>query len=123
MGLEERDLLDLVALGTVADLAPLLGEKIVSWFQRGLEELRRPRRPGIQAMLEEARLAPSKIDATAIGFVLGPRLNAAGRLATAETSYRLLTAGDSLTARPLAEELGRLEPRTPTANGRVGGAS
>jgi single-stranded-DNA-specific exonuclease len=105
--LEERALLDLVALGTVADLAPLLGENRFL-VQRGLAELRRPQRPGVQAMLEEARLAPAKIDSTAIGFVLGPRLNAAGRLATAETSYRLLTAADPLTARPLAEELGRL---------------
>ena len=105
--LEERDLLDLVALGTVADLAPLLGENRFL-VQRGLAELKRPRRAGIQAMMEEARLNPAKVDATAIGFVLGPRLNAAGRLATADTSYRLLTAPDPLTARPLAEELGRL---------------
>jgi single-stranded-DNA-specific exonuclease len=105
--LEQQELLDLVALGTVADLAPLLGENRFL-VQCGLAELRRPQRPGIQAMLEDARLAPGKVDATAIGFVLGPRLNAAGRLATAETSYRLLTAPDALTARPLAGELGRL---------------
>jgi single-stranded-DNA-specific exonuclease len=105
--LEERDLLDLVALGTVADLAPLLGENRFL-VQRGLAELKRPRRAGLQAMMEEARLNPAKVDATAIGFVLGPRLNAAGRLASADTSYRLLTAPDPLTARPLAEELGRL---------------
>jgi single-stranded-DNA-specific exonuclease len=105
--LEERDLLDLVALGTVADLAPLLGENRFL-VQRGLAELKRPRRAGIQAMMEEARLNPAKVDSTAIGFILGPRLNAAGRLTTADTSYRLLTAPDPLTARPLAEELGRL---------------
>jgi single-stranded-DNA-specific exonuclease len=58
--------------------------------------------------MEEARLNPAKVDATAIGFVLGPRLNAAGRLATADTSYRLLTAPDAMLARPLAQELGRL---------------
>ncbi len=104
---DERSLLDLVALGTVADLAPLVGENRFL-VQRGLVELRRPQRPGIQAMLEEARLAPANVDATAIGFILGPRLNAAGRLATAEISYRLLTAPDALAARPLAEELGRL---------------
>ena len=105
--LREEDLLDLVALGTVADLAPLLGEN--RWLvQRGLAELNRPRRPGIQAMLEEARLAPGKVDATAIGFVLGPRINAAGRLAHANQAYALLTAADPLTARPLAEELGEL---------------
>ena len=105
--LEERDLLDLVALGTVADLAPLLGENR-SLVQRGLAELNRPRRPGIQAMLEEAKVAPGKVDATAIGFVLGPRINAAGRLKHANLSYELLTAPDTLTARPLAEELAAL---------------
>lgn len=105
--LEERDLLDLVALGTVADLAPLLGENRFL-VQRGLVELRKPRRPGVQAMLEEARLKPERVDATAIGFILGPRLNAAGRLHTAEISYQLLTAADALVARPLAEALGRL---------------
>jgi single-stranded-DNA-specific exonuclease len=105
--LEERDLLDLVALGTVADLAPLLGENRFL-VQRGLAELRKPRRPGIQAMLDDARLAPRKVDATAIGFVLGPRLNAAGRLDTADISYQLLTAPDALTAQPLAEKLSHL---------------
>jgi single-stranded-DNA-specific exonuclease len=105
--LAERDLLDLVALGTVADLAPLLGENR-ALVQRGLVELNKPRRPGIQAMLEEARLAPDKVDATAIGFVLGPRINAAGRLAHANQAYALLTAADPLAAVPLAEELGEL---------------
>jgi len=105
--LEERDLLDLVALGTVADLAPLLGENR-SLVQRGLAELNKPRRPGIQAMLEEAKVMSGKVDATAIGFVLGPRINAAGRLKHAKLSYDLLTAPDSLTARPLAEELAAL---------------
>jgi single-stranded-DNA-specific exonuclease len=105
--LKEEDLLDLVALGTVADLAPLLSENR-SLVQRGLAELNRPRRPGIQAMLEEASLAPGKVDATAIGFVLGPRINAAGRLAHANLSYDLLTAPDVLAARPLAVELAAL---------------
>ena len=105
--LEDRDLLDLAALGTVADLAPLLGENR-SLVRRGLAELNQPRRPGIQAMLEDAKLAPGKVDATAIGFVLGPRINAAGRLAHANQAYDLLTARDSLTARPLAENLSTL---------------
>lgn len=105
--LREEDLLDLVALGTVADLAPLLGENR-ALVQRGLAELNHPRRPGIQAMLEEAKLAAGKVDATAIGFVLGPRINAAGRLAHANQAYELLTAADALAARPLAEALGAL---------------
>lgn len=105
--MEESALLDLVALGTVADLAPLLGENR-TLVQRGLAALNKPQRPGIQAMLEEAKLAPGKVDATAIGFVLGPRVNAAGRLATAKLSYDLLTAPDGLSARPLAEQLADL---------------
>jgi len=108
--LTESDLLDLVALGTVADLAPLLGENR-SLVQRGLAELNQPRRPGIQAMLEEARLLPGRVNAMVIGFILGPRLNAAGRLKTAETSYKLLTTPDALFARSLAEELGHLNRR------------
>ncbi len=107
VALQERDLLDLVALGTVADLAPLLGENR-SLVQRGLAELNKSRRPGIQAMLEEAKLTPGKVDATAIGFVLGPRINAAGRLASAEISYNLLMAPDMETAKPLAKQVADL---------------
>jgi len=107
VGLEERDLLDLVALGTVADLAPLIGENR-ALVQRGLVELNRPRRPGIQAMLAEAGIEPGRVDATVIGFVLGPRINAAGRLDTAQHSYDLLTAADVLTAKGLAERLSQL---------------
>ncbi|OIO88913.1 MAG: single-stranded-DNA-specific exonuclease RecJ [Anaerolineae bacterium CG2_30_64_16] len=107
VGLEERDLLDLVALGTVADLAPLIGENR-ALVQRGLVELNRPRRPGIQAMLAEAGIEPGRVDATVIGFVLGPRINAAGRLDTAQHSYDLLTAPDILAAKGLAERLSQL---------------
>ena len=107
LALTESDLLDLVALGTVADLARLLGENR-ALVHRGLVELNKPRRAGVQAMLEEARLQPGRIDATAIGFVLGPRLNAAGRLKTAALSYGLLTARDALYARDLAGQLGQL---------------
>jgi single-stranded-DNA-specific exonuclease len=110
VALEESDLVDLVALGTVADLAPLLGENR-SLVQRGLVELNRARRPGIQALLSEAGLRPGRTDSAAVGFVLGPRLNAAGRLSTAEISYRLLTAPDQWIAAPLASELGRLNAR------------
>jgi len=110
LNLAETDLIDLVALGTVADLAPLLGENR-SLVQRGLLELGSAQRPGIRALCEESGLRPGKVDAAAIGFVLGPRLNAAGRLSTAEISYRLLTAPDPWIAAPLASELGRLNSR------------
>jgi len=102
---EEQDLLDLVALGTVADLAPLLGENR-ALVSRGLEQLNQARRPGIAAMLQEAGLKPGQINATTVGFVLGPRLNAAGRLDDAIASYNLLTTSSVLEANMLAQQLG-----------------
>ena len=102
---EEEDLLDLVALGTVADLAPLIGENR-TLVSRGLEKLREARRPGVAAMLEEAALQPDQVGATAIGFVLGPRLNAAGRLDDAIASYNLLTTSSVEEATALAQQLG-----------------
>ena len=107
LSLGETDLLDLVALGTVADVASLLGENR-SLVQRGLIEINRARRPGVLAMLDEARLLPGRVDATTIGYVLGPRINAAGRLASAGIAYRLLTAPDAMSARAIATQLGEL---------------
>lgn len=102
---QEEELLDLVALGTVADLAPLIGENR-ALVCRGLEQLQKRQRPGIAAMLEEAGLEPEQVDATAIGFVLGPRLNAAGRLDHAMASYKLLTTPSIEEAVGLAQQLG-----------------
>jgi len=104
--LSEKDLLDLVALGTVADLAPLVEENR-SLVRQGLEKLRHPQRPGVQALFQEAGLPPARVDATAIGFILGPRLNAAGRMAHAIKSYELLTASRPDEALRLAEVLGK----------------
>ena len=102
---QEEDWLDLVALGTVADLAPLIGENR-ALVSRGIEELNEARRPGIAAMLKEAELEPGQVDAGKIGFVLGPRLNAAGRLDDAVASYNLLTTSSVEEADALAEQLG-----------------
>ena len=102
---QEEDLLDLVALGTVADLAPLTGENR-ALVSRGLEKLNATKRPGIAAMLKEAGLAGTRVDTTKIGFVLGPRLNAAGRLDDAIASYNLLTTPSEDEAAALAQQLG-----------------
>jgi len=101
----EQDLLDLVALGTVADLAPLIGENR-ALVSRGLEQLNQARRPGIAAMLEEARIEPGQVSAGTVGYVLGPRLNAAGRLDNAMASYNLLTTSSAEEAERLAQQLG-----------------
>jgi single-stranded-DNA-specific exonuclease len=111
--LAEDSLLDLVALGTVADLAPLLGENR-ALVRRGLEALNRPSRSGIEALMADAGLRRGEVDATAIGFRLGPRLNAAGRLETAMLAYRLLTSDNLLETRDLAQQLGQLNERRQT---------
>ena len=98
------DVLDLVALGTVSDLAPLTGEnrKLV---RQGLGLLNRPRREGVKSLLSVAHLKPGGVDATAIAFMLGPRLNAAGRLESALAAYELLTTADIFRASQLAAQL------------------
>jgi single-stranded-DNA-specific exonuclease len=108
--LAEESLLDLVALGTVADLAPLLGENR-ALVRRGLEKLNQPSRPGVEALMADAGLRRGEVDATAIGFRLGPRLNAAGRIDSAMLAYRLLTSTDLLETKALAEKLGELNQR------------
>ena len=101
---EERSLLDLVAIGTVADLAPLIGENR-HLVQRGLEVVNEARREGVRALLRVAGLRPGAVTASSIGFVLGPRLNAAGRLGDATLSYDLLVSADPVKADRLAARL------------------
>lgn len=97
-------LLDLVALGTVADLAPLVGENRLL-VRRGLTRLRQTRRQGLFSLAAVADLTLARANATSIGFVLGPRLNAAGRLESALAAYELLTTTDVKRAGDLAQQL------------------
>ncbi len=98
-----REYLDLVALGTVADIVPLRGENRV-FVQRGLIELEKSRWPGVRALIQAAAIAPP-FTPQDIGFRLGPRINAAGRLASAEQALQLLLTDDAEKARALAEAL------------------
>ena len=95
--------LDLVALGTVADIVPLQGDNRI-FVKSGSAVLARSNRPGIIKLIETAAVKPP-IMPEDIGFRLGPRLNAAGRLATAEKALRLLLTEDELEAERLAREL------------------
>lgn len=104
---QEKWLLDLVALGTVCDIVGLIDENRanVRW---GIEVMRKTRRPGLKALLSLAGVDMTKIDSRTLGFVLGPRLNAAGRLETAEMALELLKTDDNFRALELAEKLDAL---------------
>jgi single-stranded-DNA-specific exonuclease len=104
MPLRGRDLLDVVALGTVADMGPLTGENRVL-VKVGLGAVNETRRPGLRALITAAGLQPGRIVSTDIGFGLAPRLNAAGRLDDAVRAYQLLLAEDEAVAATLAAEL------------------
>jgi len=97
-------LLDLVALGTVADLAPLTGENRFL-VRRGLQVIRAAQRQGLFALANVAELSLPRTTAGHIGFILGPRLNAAGRLDSALAAFELLTTSDVLRAGQLAQQL------------------
>jgi single-stranded-DNA-specific exonuclease len=98
-----RPLLDLVALGTIADLVPLTGENRIL-VSAGLHRLNLTQRPGLIA-LKKAAQSPPVLGTHDVAFQLAPRLNAAGRLETAEESLRLLLARNLAEAVPLAENL------------------
>ncbi|MCL2280600.1 single-stranded-DNA-specific exonuclease RecJ [Candidatus Saccharibacteria bacterium] len=101
---QEKWLLDLVAMGTVCDAVGLIDENRanVKW---GLEVLKKTRRPGLKALLSVACVELKNVDARTLGFVLGPRLNAAGRLETAEMALELLKTDNNARALELAEKL------------------
>ena len=96
--------LDLVALATIADVVPLLGENR-TLAVRGLRRLESTTRPGLRALMEVARVAPGRAGERAVAFGLAPRLNAAGRLYRADASLELLLTEDPVRARQVAREL------------------
>jgi len=99
-----NSLLDLVALGTVADLAPLVGENR-SLVRRGLKQMRQTQRQGLFSLAAVSEIKLAKVNAGTIGFSLGPRLNAAGRLKEALAAYELLVTKDAFRAGELAQLL------------------
>lgn len=99
-----NNLLDLVALGTVADLAPLVGENRIL-VRKGLRQMRQTTRQGLFSLAAVSELVLAKVNAGHIGFMLGPRLNAAGRLKEALAAFELLTTNDVFKAGELAQML------------------
>lgn len=101
---QEKWLLDLVALGTVCDVVTLVDENRTHVYY-GLQVLAKTRRPGLKALMAVAGVEPAKADARSLGFALGPRMNAAGRLETALYAQELLLASDGAVALEKAQQL------------------
>jgi single-stranded-DNA-specific exonuclease len=101
---KEKLLLDLVAFGTVCDVVTLLDENRANVYC-GLYVMSQARRPGLRALMAVTKVQPEKIDARTLGFVFGPRLNAAGRLETAQHSLDLLRATDAMQSLDIAQKL------------------
>jgi single-stranded-DNA-specific exonuclease len=110
--------LDLAALATVCDLVPLRGEnrRIV---REGLVALGRTRRPGLRALLAVSALEPAEVSEHALGFRLGPRLNAAGRMGRADAALELLLTEDGARAEEVARELDLLNHERREAETRI----
>ncbi len=102
-----RHNLDLVALATIADVVPLIDENR-ALASAGLRELACTRRPGLQALMRSAHVDPAAVDASAVGFRLAPRINAAGRLGRPDAALELILTDDPDQARKLAAELEEL---------------
>jgi len=100
----EKWLLDLVALGTVCDVVTLVDENRTNVYW-GLQVLRKTRRPGLKALMAVARVEPATLNSRSLGFGLGPRMNAAGRLETARHALDMLLADDNEVAFDKAQQL------------------
>ncbi|MCK5451308.1 MAG: single-stranded-DNA-specific exonuclease RecJ [Candidatus Omnitrophica bacterium] len=98
--------LDLVALGTIADVVPLTGENRIL-AKAGFKQLRNVTRPGLKALMEVARVDPEKVTCKSIGFSLAPRINAMGRIGSADVALELLMSKDDNRAREIATILDR----------------
>ena len=103
----EKWLLDLVALGTVCDIVTLADENRANVYW-GLEVLKKQQRPGLKALMAVAGIEPERVNARHLGFGLGPRMNAAGRLETAQHALDMLVARDGLAALAASEKLEEL---------------
>jgi single-stranded-DNA-specific exonuclease len=102
-----ESLLKIAAIGTVADVAPLIGEnRTIAWL--GLNGLANPRNPGLRALIRRLGLLGRPLRSVDIGFKIGPRINAAGRLSSAETAIELFAARSEEEAWPLCVELDRM---------------
>jgi len=115
-------LLDLVALGIVADVAAQVNDTRYL-LQIGLDHLRQTERIGLTALMETANIAPDQVTAERIGFSIGPRLNAVGRMADAALAVELLTTRDRTRAYVLAQQLEALNQQRKLITEQIEGAA
>ncbi|WP_409301889.1 single-stranded-DNA-specific exonuclease RecJ [Peribacillus sp. SCS-155] len=107
LGYVPEKMLEIAAIGTIADLVPLYGEnRLIA--AKGISMLRKTSRPGILALIKKAGLQQQALDEESVGFSMAPRINAAGRLDTADPAVELLMAQDMHTAEMLAAEIDAL---------------
>jgi single-stranded-DNA-specific exonuclease len=106
-GREPSEDLDLVALATIADVVPLLGENR-ALVRRGLRALSGTIKPGLRALMAVARVDPSRVNERTVAFGLAPRINAAGRLYRADAGLELILTEDPIRAAQVAQELDRV---------------
>ncbi|AMB98530.1 hypothetical protein AWM75_00335 [Aerococcus urinaehominis] len=104
MGEMPAEMLDVAAIGTVADLVSLTGENR-ALVQAGIQQLSQTERLGLQMLFSDQSLSPQQLDEEKIGFIIGPRLNALGRLGDASPGVRLLTSFDELEVREILDQI------------------
>jgi len=115
---QEKWLLDVVALGTVCDVVTLVGEnRVLASF--GLKVMNKTRRVGLKALAEVSGIEMGKITSYTLGFMFGPRMNAAGRLEHAAKSLELMLTNDDVKAREIAQELDRLNKQRQADQARI----
>lgn len=115
---QEKWLLDLVALGTVCDIVTLVDENRANVYW-GLKVLAKTRRPGLRALMAVSGVKPEEVNARSLGFALGPRMNAAGRLDTAKLALDMLTTQDPEEALRLAQQLDTMNTERRAEQNRI----
>jgi len=113
-----KEACDLVALGTMADMVPLINENRLL-VRVGIGVLKRAPRPGLRALMRLAGVDSATVDGQAIAFRLAPRINAAGRMGHARSAFRLLAVGDESTALNIAGDLERLNKKRRATENKV----
>lgn len=99
-----KSLLDLVVIATAADMVPLTGDNRIL-VKHGLDVLKDTQKPGLKALCDHAGFSNKTMNASSLGFSIGPRINASGRMGSAETALKVLTSQDPIESHQLAQEL------------------